>query len=102
VVQIAIDNPALGQVRVSNELRQEGIVISPSGVRSIWLRPDLETFKKRLKALEKKAAKEELIFTEAQLQALVRAQAEKVHKTGEGEHPKWSKLHRLDGVWRKP
>ncbi len=77
VVQIAIDNPALGQVRVSNELRQEGIVVSPSGVRSIWLRHNLETFKKRLKALEEKAAKENLIFTEAQLQALERAQAEK-------------------------
>jgi len=73
VVQIAIDNPTLGQVRVSNELHREGIVVSPSGVRSIWLRHDLETFKKRLKALEKKEAKEELIFTEAQLQALERA-----------------------------
>jgi hypothetical protein len=77
VVQIAVDNPALEQVRVSNELRQEGIVVSPSGVRSIWLKHDLEIFKKRLKALEEKAAKENLIFTEAQLQALERAQAEK-------------------------
>ena len=78
-MQIATDNPALGQVRVSNQLRQEGIVVSPSGVRSIWLRHELETFRKRLKALEEKAAKENLIFTEAQLQALERAQAQKRH-----------------------
>ena len=88
VSQIAIDNPALGQVRVSNELRQEGIVVSPSGVRSIWLRHNLETFRKRLKALEEKAAKENLIFTEAQLQALERVQAEKeVHGEIETHHP---------------
>jgi len=88
VVGIAIENPALGQVRVSNELRQQGIVVSPGGVRSIWLRHNLETFKKRLKALEEKAAKEDLIFTEAQLQALERAQAEQeAHGEIETHHP---------------
>ena len=48
VVKIALDNPALGQQRVSNELRKEGLFISPGGVRSVWQRHDLETFQKRL------------------------------------------------------
>ena len=54
IVEIALDNPALGQQRVSNELRKNGMFVSPGGVRSVWLRHDLETFKKRLTALEAK------------------------------------------------
>ena len=53
VLKYAIDFPAHGKVRTSNELRKLGVFISPSGVRLIWLRNDLENFKKRLIALEK-------------------------------------------------
>ena len=38
VCEIAIDEPAYGQVRASNELRKKGIFVSAGGVRSIWLR----------------------------------------------------------------
>ncbi len=62
--------PAHGQVRVSNELRKLGVFVSPSGVRSIWLRHALASFKTRLKALEAKVAEEGIILTEAQVQAL--------------------------------
>lgn len=72
VVEHAIEFPAHGQARSSNELRKKGIFVSPSGVRSIWLRHDLESFKKRLKALEKKSAEEGLVLTESQLAALER------------------------------
>jgi hypothetical protein len=49
-----LDFPAHGQVRTSNELRKTGVFVSPSGVRSIWLRHGLACFKDRLKALEDK------------------------------------------------
>jgi transposase len=70
VVAYAVEMPAHGQVRVRNELRKQGIFVSPTGVRSIWLRHDLSSFKKRLKALEEKVAKEGIILTEAQIAAL--------------------------------
>jgi transposase InsO family protein len=72
VIAIAIDCPAYGQVRVSNELKKQGILVSPGGVRSIWLRNDLNHFKKRLTALEAKMAQDGMVLTERQLQALER------------------------------
>lgn len=72
VVAYAIEEPAHGQVRVSNELRKRGVFVSPSGVRSVWLRHDLNNFKLRLRALEAKMASEGLVLTESQVVALER------------------------------
>lgn len=89
VVKLAYEYPAYGQLRASNELRKEGILVSGGGVRSIWQRNDLETFKKRLAALEEKAAKEGIVYTEAQLAALEAAKRERESDPDEIEtqHP---------------
>jgi len=77
VVYMAIDNPVLGQVRVSNELRKKGILISPGGVRSIWLRHDMETLQKQPKVLSAKVEQEGIILNENQVAALEKAKEEK-------------------------
>ncbi len=70
VLEMAIEYPAYGQLRVSNELKKKGILVSAGGVRSIWLRNDLNNLKKRLLALEARIAQDGIVLTEAQLQVL--------------------------------
>jgi transposase InsO family protein len=88
VVAMAYEFPAFGQVRASNELRKNGIFLSAAGVRCVWLRHDLATFKKRLGALEKKAQDEGIILTEAQVAALEKKQRDdEAAGEIETEHP---------------
>jgi len=89
VLQTALEYPAWGQVRTANELAKRGVLVSAGGIRSIWLRHDLESFRKRLKALEEKAAKEGLVYTEEQVRVLEAARRERETEPDEIEthHP---------------
>ena len=88
VVEYGIEFPAHGQIRACNELKKKGIFLSPGGVRSVWLRNEMETMKKRLKVLEAKVAQDGLILTESQVQAMEKAKEEKqAHGEIETEHP---------------
>lgn len=88
VVDYAIEHAEHGQARASNELRKRGVSVSPAGIRCVWLRHDLETFQKRLKALEAKVAQDGIILTDSQVAALERKKEEQ-QSAGEIEthHP---------------
>jgi len=89
VRQMAYEYPAYGQTRAANELRKQGVLVSSGGIRSIWLWHGLERFRKRLALLEEKAAKEGIVYTEAQLVALETAKRERETNPDEIEtaHP---------------
>ena len=74
--------------RAANELKKKGILISASGIRSIWQRNDLENFKKRLKALEAKVVQDGIILTEEQVAALEKTKEQKeANGEIETQHP---------------
>jgi transposase len=87
VLDYATEQPAHGQVRASNELRQRGIFVSPSSVRSIWLRNDLSSFKQRLSALEKLVAERGIVLSDAQVSALEKKQDDDLNCTPKVGHP---------------
>jgi transposase InsO family protein len=88
IVELSLELPAYGQVRIANELRKRGHSLSPAGVRGVWRRHELETMKKRLKALEARVAQDGIVLTESQLAALEKAKSEKeAHGAFESECP---------------
>lgn len=89
VIAMAVAQPAWGQVRVANEMTKRGQFVSPTGVRSIWMRNDLQTFARRLKALEAQLAQNQgMVLTEQQIRAMEKAKQEKeAHGEIDTAHP---------------
>jgi transposase InsO family protein len=72
ILAYCLDKPTHGAARVANELRLAGVTVSPSGVRGVWLRHDLETRIKRLLRLERTAREDTLVLTASQIELLER------------------------------
>ena len=73
MIGLSIAHPAWGQMRVSDQLRLEGVSVSPSTVRNIWIREGLETRYKRILKLEEERAGSEIDLTEEQIRLIEKA-----------------------------
>lgn len=83
ILKYSLDFPTHGQTRTANELnRKNGWSISAGGVRSVWLRHEIQTASLRLKRLEKWAAENRGILTESQVVAL---EEKKISEEAHGE-----------------
>lgn len=72
ILEYALIKPTHGAQRVANELRLEGLTVSSSGVRGVWLRHELETRTKRLLRLERSASDTTFVLTDEQVRLLER------------------------------
>ena len=72
ILQLAIEKPTRGAQFIANELRLQGITVSPSGVRGVWMRHNIETRHRRLLRLEAAAQETTFILSEEQIRLLER------------------------------
>ena len=70
VLDYCLEKPTYGPQRIANELRLMEIDISPTGVRGVLQRHNLETRYKRLMRLEEHAREETVILSERQVELL--------------------------------
>jgi len=73
VVRFSIEHPGLGQLQVSDRLRLEGVSVSPSTVRNIWLKEGLENKYKRILRLEEEKNGTDIELTAEQIRLLEKA-----------------------------
>jgi transposase InsO family protein len=72
ILEYSLKQPTHGAERVVNELRLRGFTVSPSGVRGVWLRHDLESRYKRLLRLEREAQEHTFVLSDRQIALLER------------------------------
>ncbi len=73
VVKLSIEHPAWGPLRISDNLRLEGISVSPSTVRNLWIKEGLESRYKRILRLEEEKNGKGIELTEEQIRLLEKA-----------------------------
>lgn len=73
ILSLSIAHPSWGQTRVSDQLRLEGISVSPGTVRNIWVKEGLETRYKRILRLEEERAGTDIDLTEEQVKLIEKA-----------------------------
>ena len=75
VIELSLEHPAAGQQRIADLLNLQGISVSATTVRNIWIKTEMETKYKRLLKLEEFHSKD-VDLTEAQIRLLEKANPE--------------------------
>lgn len=98
ILELARSEPELGQAAVARRLQEQGYRISPSGVRYIWQKHDLETTVKRLNALAADSTEGMEALTDSQRELLERnsVTARLLHPGGNGEKSTEEPLERSE------
>lgn len=73
VIELSLEHPAWGPVHVSDHLRLRNVTVSPSTVRNIWVKENMETKYKRLLLLEEEKNGKDVDLTEEQIKLLEKA-----------------------------
>jgi transposase InsO family protein len=73
VISLSIEHPSWGQQTIADKLRLEGITISPTTVRNLWIKEGLETRYKRILRLESEKHGQALELTEEQIRLIEKA-----------------------------
>lgn len=73
VIDASFSHPSWGQQRIAETLAADGVKVSSSGVRSIWVRFGIETFEKRIVAILAKVQQDGFPLSVEQQAAVERA-----------------------------
>jgi len=73
IIEISLKHPAWGPVHISDHLRLQSVTVSPSTVRNIWLKENMETKYKRLLRMEEDKNGKDIDLTEEQIKLLEKA-----------------------------
>ena len=88
IIEVSLKHPSFGQLRISDQLRLEGVNVSASSVRNVWIKEDMETRYKRLLRLEERsAAQEGFELTEEQIRLIEKANPCFKERHVESEYP---------------
>ena len=73
VIALSLQHPIWGPMKISDHLRLENVNMSPSTVRNLWLKEEMETRYKRLLRMEDERNGQDIDLTEEQIRLLEKA-----------------------------
>jgi len=73
IIDLSLKQPTFGQQRISDQLNLEGISVSATSVRNVWIKENMETRYKRLLRLEEEHAGKGFELTEQQIRLIEKA-----------------------------